>query len=52
MAKALTVQAVKDQFHKAGAEPAPGTGRELGTMVAAETARWTKVVTDNKLKAE
>ena len=52
LAKALTMQAVKDQFNKAGAEPAPGTSRELGAMVASETARWTKVVIDNKLKAE
>ena len=52
LAKTLTMQAVKDQFNKAGAEPAPGTSRELGAMVASETARWTKVVIDNKLKAE
>lgn len=50
--KALTAQAVKDQFQKAGAEPAPGTGKQLETFVASETKRWTQVVTENKLKVE
>ena len=50
--KALTIDSVKAQFMKAGAEPAPGTSTQLEAFIASETQRWAKVVTDNKLKAE
>ena len=50
--KALTSPAIKEQFQKLGAEPAPGTGRQLEAHIAAETARWSKLVADNKLKVE
>lgn len=50
--KSLQVPAVVSQFQKGGADAAPGTGAQLGAMVASETLRWSKVVTDNKLKAE
>lgn len=50
--KSLQVPAVVSQFQKGGADAAPGTGAQLGSMVASETQRWSKVVTDNKLKAE
>lgn len=50
--KALAADSVKSQFQKGGAEPAPGTGQQLAVMVASETLRWAKVVTENKLKAE
>lgn len=50
--KALAAQSVKEQFQKSGAEPAPGTGKQLEAAVSAETKRWAKVVAENKLKAE
>lgn len=50
--KALAADSVKTQFAKAGAEPTPGNGKQLEAFVAAETQRWSKVVTDNKLKVE
>lgn len=50
--KALASTAVKEQFAKAGAEPAAGNARQLETVVAAETQRWSRFVVDNKLKAE
>lgn len=50
--KSLHVPAVVTQFQKGGADAAPGTGAQLGSMVASETQRWSKVVMDNKLKAE
>ena len=43
---------VKEQFQKLGAEPAPGTSKQLEAFVASETKRWSRVVTDNKLKVE
>lgn len=48
---ALKSKAVHDHFLKLGAEAAPGTGAALAEKVAAETARWSKVVADNKLKS-
>ncbi|QGB06337.1 Bug family tripartite tricarboxylate transporter substrate binding protein [Bordetella holmesii] len=48
----LEAPALKTSFLGAGAEAAPGTGKALGATVAAETARWKKVITDNKLKAD
>ena len=50
--KALAVPAVKEQFHKGGAEPAAGSSQQLGTVIAAETARWARFVIDNKLKGD
>ena len=50
--KALASQPVKEQFQKLGAEPAPGTSKQLEAFVASETKRWSRVVTDNKLKVE
>lgn len=48
---ALQTKGVRDHFLKLGAEAAPGTGAALAEKVAAETARWHKVVVDNKLKS-
>lgn len=50
--KALTSPAVKEQYRKAGAEPAGGSSKQMEAMIASETARWAKFVVDNKLKAE
>ncbi|KQW65084.1 ABC transporter substrate-binding protein [Variovorax sp. Root411] len=50
--KALASRALADQFAKMGAAPAPGTGKQLESVIAAETARWSKFVTENKLKVE
>lgn len=49
---ALASPAVKDQFEKAGAEPAPGSAKQLEAFVAQESSRWKQVIQDNKLKAE
>jgi tripartite-type tricarboxylate transporter receptor subunit TctC len=50
--KALASPSLRQQFQKVGAEPAPGSSKQLEATVASETRRWTKVVEDNKLKAE
>ncbi|WP_447917344.1 Bug family tripartite tricarboxylate transporter substrate binding protein [Achromobacter aegrifaciens] len=50
--KALASPAVQDQFEKAGAEPAPGSGKQLEAFVAAESTRWKQVINENKLKAD
>ena len=50
--KALTAPAVKDTFGKGGAEPAFRGGKDLEGFIAGETARWSKLVTDNKLKTD
>lgn len=49
---ALKSPAVKEQFRKLGADPAPGTGKQLEAYIAAETERWSKFVTENRIKAE
>lgn len=49
---ALKSPVVKEQFQKLGADPAPGTGKQLEAYIAAETERWSKFVTENKIKAE
>lgn len=50
--KALAAPSVKQQFAKSGAEPADGNSAKLSATIAAEAARWAKVVSDNKLKAD
>lgn len=50
--KALTSPAVKQQFLKAGAEPAGGTSKQMEAVIVSETARWAKFVIDNNLKTE
>lgn len=50
--KALTAPAVKETFGKGGAEPAFRGGKALESYIASETARWSKLVADNKLKAD
>ncbi len=49
---ALKSPAVKEQFQKLGADPAPGTGKQLEAYIASETERWSKFVAENKIKAE
>lgn len=50
--KVLLLPSIKSQFQKVGADPAPGTSKQLETFIASETQRWTKVVIDQKIKAE
>lgn len=50
--KALASPVVKEQFLKAGAVPGAGSSKQLENVIASETARWAKFVTENKLKAE
>lgn len=50
--KALTVPAVREQFQKVGAEATPSSSRQLEEFVATESARWLKVVRDNKIKVD
>lgn len=50
--KALNVPAVREQFQKVGAEASPGSSKQLEDFVVSESARWLKVVTDNKIKVE
>jgi tripartite-type tricarboxylate transporter receptor subunit TctC len=50
--KALQSPEVKKQFESLGAAPTGSTGKELAEKVTAETARWTKIVDDNGIKAQ
>ncbi|BDR09304.1 ABC transporter substrate-binding protein [Comamonas thiooxydans] len=50
--KALVMPNIKDQFTRAGAEPATGDSEQLSKTMETETARWEKVVRDNNLKAK
>jgi len=52
LTKALGSTVVREQFLKVGAEPAPSSGRELATRIAAETARWSRIVKENNLKVD
>jgi tripartite-type tricarboxylate transporter receptor subunit TctC len=50
--KALAVATVREQFQKVGAEATPGSSRQLEEFVLSESARWLKVVSDNKIKVD
>ena len=47
-----TTPAMREKLDKIGAEPAPMTMAEFGQFIAAETARWAKVVQEAHIKVE
>jgi tripartite-type tricarboxylate transporter receptor subunit TctC len=48
--KILATPEMKDRLDKAGAEVRPGTPAEFGKFIAAEKARWAKVVKESGAK--
>ncbi len=50
--KALAVPAVKERFTTMGADISGSTPRNFTVFVAAETAKWAKVVKDGNIKVE
>ena len=48
--KALKTDKVRDSLAKLGTDVGGGTPEEFGTLVRAETARWTKVIKDAGIK--
>jgi tripartite-type tricarboxylate transporter receptor subunit TctC len=49
---ALADAAVKDQFAKLGGSPMAGSAAEFGKFIAADTAKWAKVVKFASIKPE
>lgn len=49
---ALADAAVKDRFAKMGGSPMPGSAAEFGKFIAADTAKWAKVVKFANIKAQ
>lgn len=43
---------IREQFQKLGAEPVLGTSQQLESYIATEAERWSKIVTESKLKVE
>jgi tripartite-type tricarboxylate transporter receptor subunit TctC len=52
LVKVLAAAAVREQFLKVGAEPAPSSGKALARVIAAETSRWSRIVKENNLKVD
>ncbi|MEO7404733.1 MAG: tripartite tricarboxylate transporter substrate binding protein [Burkholderiales bacterium] len=50
--RAITAPDVRDRFTAVGAEPGGGAPEVLGSTVAAEVAKWTKLVRERKLRFE
>jgi len=50
--KSLNSISVKEQFLKVGAEPMFLPNKQLEAYVTSEALRWSKLVTENKIKAE
>ncbi|MFM9973735.1 MAG: Bug family tripartite tricarboxylate transporter substrate binding protein [Beijerinckiaceae bacterium] len=50
LVKALDTPAVKEAWQKNGSEVVKLTGKDFGTYVTSEIARWKKVVTEAKVK--
>ncbi len=50
--KSLNSVSLKEQFLKVGAEPMFLPNKQLEAYVTSETLRWSKVITENKIKAE
>jgi tripartite-type tricarboxylate transporter receptor subunit TctC len=50
--KALTTEKVRDALAKIGVDVGGGTPEQFGTLVHAETMRWTKVIKDAGIKIE
>ncbi len=51
-AKALTSPAVKDRFHKLGAETVGNTPEEFRKLIETEQKTWAKVIKDSGVKAD
>ncbi|MGN6661557.1 MAG: tripartite tricarboxylate transporter substrate-binding protein, partial [Achromobacter mucicolens] len=49
---ALNDPDVKKRFAEMGAVVTPGTDKQFGQFVAAETIKWTKVIKDAGIKAD
>jgi tripartite-type tricarboxylate transporter receptor subunit TctC len=49
---ALTDATIKDRFAKLGGNPMPGSAAEFGQYIAADTAKWAKVVKFASIKPE
>ncbi|QHE83507.1 Bug family tripartite tricarboxylate transporter substrate binding protein [Hydrogenophaga sp. BPS33] len=52
MRRALTDPDVKTRLAATGLQPAPTTPAELARLLAADTAKWSKVIRDKKIRAE
>lgn len=50
--QALVDSDVRERFARLGAEPARGTPQSFAAMVASDTAKWKKIITDRKISAE
>jgi tripartite-type tricarboxylate transporter receptor subunit TctC len=50
--KALKTDKVRDALAKLGTDPGGGTPEAFGTLVHAETARWSKVIKDAGIKID
>ncbi len=50
--RALASDLVRVRLTDSGAEPAPGTPAELNALVKADTAKWSKIIRDKKIKGE
>ncbi len=52
IARVLALPDVKARLHDAGAEPAPGSGEAFGQFLAAELAKWGRVVKAGNIQAD
>jgi tripartite-type tricarboxylate transporter receptor subunit TctC len=52
ISKVLRSPEVVSRFAELGIEAGRGSPADFGAMVASDTARWSRVVTENKIKAE
>jgi tripartite-type tricarboxylate transporter receptor subunit TctC len=50
IAEVIKLPEVHDRFLAIGSEPIAGTPSEMAAMLTAERARWTKVISDAKVK--
>jgi tripartite-type tricarboxylate transporter receptor subunit TctC len=52
LARAAKEPDVKAKLEVQGLQPASGSGEELKAMIQAESGRWSKIITDNKITAD
>jgi tripartite-type tricarboxylate transporter receptor subunit TctC len=50
--RALENPGLRERLLATGAEPAPSTPQELATLLKADTAKWSKLIRDKKIKVE
>lgn len=50
--KVLQSPEMVERFRRMGIEAGRGSAADFGAMVAADTARWSKVVAERKIKVE